>query len=315
MTRRSHVPTVQEIHGLEEVVDLAALYTGALFRILYWRCLHDGRLLREERTNAWDVLTMVDHGAFVHHMGGERAMVDASSVVLNEAWRPYRTTHPFGCGDHGFHVLMRRDVLREALADGRSRIRSPGIRMARIGGRSRAALSQRLLVRRLRRGLPVDPLAAEETVLELLDDVLDHLPLPDPRPSPRRAARREHGELAEAVRCFLFERLAEPLKIEDVARAVHVSPFHLCRTFKLTTGETIHQYRNRLRLTESLEPAGEPGTDLTALALDLGFSSHSHFTAAFRSLFAMTPSEYRRLTTARRDQAARNWKNAVVKLK
>ena len=36
--------------------------------------------------------------------------------------------------------------------------------------------------------------------------------------------------------------------------------------------------------------------DLTALALDLGFSSHSHFTAAFRRAFGRPPAEFRRIT-------------------
>jgi AraC-like DNA-binding protein len=36
--------------------------------------------------------------------------------------------------------------------------------------------------------------------------------------------------------------------------------------------------------------------DLTALALDLGFSSHAHFTSAFRQTYGRTPSEFRRST-------------------
>jgi AraC-like DNA-binding protein len=34
-------------------------------------------------------------------------------------------------------------------------------------------------------------------------------------------------------------------------------------------------------------------SDLTALAFDLGFSSHSHFSAAFRRAFGCTPSAFR----------------------
>lgn len=317
MAHREEVPTVREIQGLEEYVDLDTLFASPLFRIRYWRCLRDGQVLREERTNEWDALTLVDHGAFVHHMGGESALVDPTSVVLNEAWRPYRTSHLFGCGDHGFHVLMRSDVLGEALGEegcrrpgnnrpgnNRPGNRRRGILMARIGGRSRAALRQRLLVRRLRRGLPVDPLAVEESVLDLLHEVLDDLARRGaaPRASLGDETRQTHGELVESVRGLLWERLSEPLRIDDVARALHVSPFHLCRIFKRTAGETIHQYRNRLRLVEALEPVGEPDTDLASLAFDLGFSSHSHFTSAFRRLFAMTPTEFRRLTSARREE-------------
>jgi AraC-like DNA-binding protein len=55
----------------------------------------------------------------------------------------------------------------------------------------------------------------------------------------------------------------------------------------------------RLRLHASLERVAEPGSDLTAVALDLGFASHSHFTAAFRRSFGLTPSALRAQARAR----------------
>jgi AraC family transcriptional regulator len=55
----------------------------------------------------------------------------------------------------------------------------------------------------------------------------------------------------------------------------------------------MHRYLNRLRLLEALEPLAQGEADLSTLALDLGFSSHSHFTAAFRKEFAMSPREVR----------------------
>jgi len=48
----------------------------------------------------------------------------------------------------------------------------------------------------------------------------------------------------------------------------------------------------RLRLARALDVIGGY-EDLTALGLDLGFSSHSHFTAAFRETYGRTPSQFR----------------------
>jgi AraC-like DNA-binding protein len=39
--------------------------------------------------------------------------------------------------------------------------------------------------------------------------------------------------------------------------------------------------------------------DLTALGLDLGFSSHSHFTSSFRQAYGQTPAEFQRATRLR----------------
>ena len=66
----------------------------------------------------------------------------------------------------------------------------------------------------------------------------------------------------------------------------------MCRAFRAVTGSTLHAYRNRLRLQHSLEHVAG-GESLLDLALDLGYSSHSHFTAAFRRLFGTTPSRVR----------------------
>jgi AraC-like DNA-binding protein len=76
-----------------------------------------------------------------------------------------------------------------------------------------------------------------------------------------------------------------------------MTPFQLCRAFSRVFGETMTSYRLRLRLMASLEQirAGEPLTDI---ALAQGFSSHSHFSAAFRAAFGRTPASCRDRVTS-----------------
>jgi AraC-like DNA-binding protein len=64
------------------------------------------------------------------------------------------------------------------------------------------------------------------------------------------------------------------------------------------TGGTIHQHRQGLRLAAGLTRL-ETGEALTDIALDLGYSSHSHFTAAFRSVYGAPPRQVRTWVTAR----------------
>jgi AraC-like DNA-binding protein len=106
------------------------------------------------------------------------------------------------------------------------------------------------------------------------------------------------------VRALLALRLGEPVTLEDVGRAVGVSPFHLCRLFRAVTGTTIARYRHTLRLRAALERVARPDADLSAVALDHGYSSHSHFTAAFRREFGMTPTEFRRAAARSRRNVA-----------
>ncbi len=89
--------------------------------------------------------------------------------------------------------------------------------------------------------------------------------------------------------------MSERVTLDDVARAVHVSPFHLARIFQQQTGVPVHRYLTQLRLRASLERLD---SDLTVVALELGFSSHSHFTDAFRREFGRSPSEMRKILEA-----------------
>jgi AraC-like DNA-binding protein len=57
-------------------------------------------------------------------------------------------------------------------------------------------------------------------------------------------------------------------------------------------GVPLHGYLTQLRLARALVELPH-ASDLTTLALDLGFSSHSHFTAVFRAAFGCTPSQFR----------------------
>ena len=73
---------------------------------------------------------------------------------------------------------------------------------------------------------------------------------------------------------------------------VGVSPVYLTQSFREVEGVPLYRYHVRLRLARALDLlAGED--DLAALAQDLGFSSHSHFAAAFQQAYQRTPSAFR----------------------
>ena len=105
--------------------------------------------------------------------------------------------------------------------------------------------------------------------------------------------RRDDVDVIEAARDMIARRFKDNLSLSEIAREVGSSVFHLARIFKTRTGFSLHAYRNQLRLRSALERLRDPGIDLTGIALDLGFSSHSHFTETFRRAFGKTPSAVR----------------------
>jgi AraC family transcriptional regulator len=105
--------------------------------------------------------------------------------------------------------------------------------------------------------------------------------------------------LVDAARVVLARRFRDKLSLGELARAVFSSPFHLARIFRRETGLSLHRHLTRLRLRHALEHLADGKPDLTMLALDLGFSSHAHFTHAFRNEFGYAPSEFSRQLSMR----------------
>ena len=100
-------------------------------------------------------------------------------------------------------------------------------------------------------------------------------------PSARRSVRQ--------AQAFLAAHYQEDHCLSEIARQADCSPFHLARAFRQRTGHSLHAYRTALRLRHGLRALGS-GPDLSQLALDLGYSSHSHFSAQFKRYFGGSPS-------------------------
>jgi len=135
-----------------------------------------------------------------------------------------------------------------------------------------------------------EALAIDEAVVSLLDRVLGGaFRARTAAPPPPAASARD---IIEHARALLAADVSARWELGPLARRLNISPFTLCRRFHAETSMTLTEYRMQLRLRSSLEPvaAGEPLTDV---ALALGFSSHSHFTACFRRGFGAPPSAVR----------------------
>ncbi len=158
---------------------------------------------------------------------------------------------------------------------------------------------QRQLYTEMRRGT-VEPLDAEERALDIVADAIGGArDGRRPGPAANRATEEAHRDLAMRAKALLARNLSSPVSLTKLARDLVVSPYHLCRVFRRQTGTTLHRHRLDLRLRVALERLTTPGADLSQLALDLGFSSHSHFTSAFHRHMGAAPSAVRRTLRGR----------------
>jgi AraC family transcriptional regulator len=91
---------------------------------------------------------------------------------------------------------------------------------------------------------------------------------------------------------YIKDHLAEPLRIDKLARLAHFSPFHFQRIFRSIVGEPVHACVNRLRLESAVRHIlYGPKATLTEVALGSGFTSSSQFSRAFRQAYGFSPKQ------------------------
>ena len=225
-------------------------------------------------------------GTYVRHLGRDDAVAEANQVLFFNAGEGYQVSHPVQGGDTSLVVVVEEALLRELAPD--ALLRS-GAELAfrpqrlRIDPRAQALVA--LLRHSLHQGV-AEPLEAESLALTLAQRSLG------PRTTHAAGASIGRRRLADRTKLVLAHDLARRWTLVEIAAEVGCSPVYLTQVFRQVEGLPLYRYQMRLRLARALDLLMQYD-DLTALGLDLGFSSHSHFSAAFRGAYGRSPSAFR----------------------
>jgi AraC-like DNA-binding protein len=269
------------------------LYRSPSVAVGAFRCPRAHPLFRDSGPIENDVFVFPRTRVGIAHAGGRRFTADPAVVTLYNRGQLYARTAVDDADRSDWFAVDRALALEAVRTHEPDRDGRP-FRFDHAASPSSAYLLQRALFERLRAGGPVDALLVEETVVRLLDLVLARAYAVRAAHAARRDEDAEHA-IVESTRATIGARYAEDLPLAALARAVGASRSRLCRVFRRRTGTTLHAYRDGLRLRAALE-ALPHRDDLTGLALDLGYASHSHFGARFKRAFGMSPSEARLLS-------------------
>ena len=226
-------------------------------------------------------------GVYVRHLGHDQAVAEANQVLFFNAHEGYRVSHPVPGGDASLTLILSEPLLRE-LAPPRT-VLHDGTATAfrrqrlRIDPRAQALVA---LLRHSLRGNIAESLEAESLALTLVQRALG------PRTAHAAGASAGRQRLVDRVKLVLASDPARRWTLAEIAAEVRGSPVYLTQVFQQVEGLPLYRYQMRLRLARALDLLGQYD-DLTALSLDLGFSSHSHFSASFRQVYGRSPSEFR----------------------
>ena len=225
-------------------------------------------------------------GLYVRHLARDQAVADANQVLFFNAREGYRVSHPVAGGDASLSLAVREPQLREIAAHSFLRDgKMLAFRQQRVRIDARAQALVALLRHRLRQKI-AEPLEAETLALTLVQRALG------PRTTHAAGATVGRQRLVDRVKFVLASDLGRRWTLAEIAAEVRGSPVYLTQVFQQVEGLPLYRYQLRLRLARALDLLPQYD-DLTALSLDLGFSSHSHFSAAFRQAYGRSPSAFR----------------------
>ncbi|MHB0951760.1 MAG: helix-turn-helix transcriptional regulator [Allorhizobium sp.] len=250
------------------------------------------REIGEEESASLTCLVFPYRGVFVRHVGEEEVVAEPNQVLFFNRGEAYRVSHPVVGGDACLSIAMPEALLAELVPDAHS-TKMPTFAFNRqklqVDARAQA------LVALLRHGLATgtaEMLEAEALALTLV----------------RRAVGKHNAgvqstsygrkKLADRAKLVLSSDIARRWTLGEIAGETGVSPVYLTQIFQQVEGVPLYRYQLRLRLAKALDLLADYD-DLTALGLDLGFSSHSHFSAAFRQAYGRTPAEFQRFVGLR----------------
>ena len=232
-------------------------------------------------------------GVFAAHGCGKEILGNVGCVVLIGAHEDYSVAHP-GADWHAYTYLrVHAAVIEESFGPMRFAARSL----------DRAQMLAVSLIANSMRSGQWDDLEAEELAMLLLAAVVNSFGTPERSTAARVGAQRT--KRIQRICAMLAAAPTEHWRLQSIGRQVACSPFHLARDFRAVTGETIGRYLLRLRLGVALDRVAGGAEDLAALASDIGFAHHSHFTYRFHQAFGLTPTDARRLLSERRLEAFR----------
>lgn len=231
-------------------------------------------------------------GVYVRHLGREDAVAEANQMLFFNQAESYSISHPVRGGDACLSIWVREDLLHE-LTPEEHLVEGSALRFRRQ--RMRVDTKTQLLVALLRHRLEnrsMETLEAETLTLALIQCALGE------QTSPAARATQGLQKLVDRAKLVLSSDLSRRWTLVEVAAEVGVSPVYLTQAFAQVEGVPLYRYQLRLRLARALDLLATCD-DLSVLGLELGFSSHSHFSAAFRQAYGRTPAQFQRSARSR----------------
>lgn len=94
---------------------------------------------------------------------------------------------------------------------------------------------------------------------------------------------------------YMMKNYNEEINLDKIADIAHMAPASVCRFFKASTGLTIFEYLNKIKIDYSCQLLLNSDLNIVNISYDCGFNNLSHFNKQFKKFNGKTPTQFRRL--------------------
>lgn len=112
----------------------------------------------------------------------------------------------------------------------------------------------------------------------------------------------ERYERIKPVLEYMRQNIAEPIRLETLAKLCSVSPAHFCRIFRQITGTAPVQYLTTLRLHQAAALLRRTDRSISQIAAEVGFDDVGYMSRCFKKQFGMTPTQVKRQSSGQPNQ-------------
>ncbi|MBC6934992.1 MAG: AraC family transcriptional regulator [Chloroflexi bacterium] len=125
----------------------------------------------------------------------------------------------------------------------------------------------------------------------------------------RPSVRLNPHQQVHLARLLLDQSHRTPITIEDLSRAVALSPYYLIRVFRQTYKQTPHQYLVGQRIASAKELLRNSDLSITEICAAVGYESLGSFSTSklFSRITAATSWCFRRTSPAIRRSCTQRW--------
>lgn len=155
------------------------------------------------------------------------------------------------------------------------------------------SLSQCGLIVSRRDGKEVYYKAADTEICDLLHKGIERI-MEISCPEDMISGHRSKEALIESVRKYMIEHMSERITIEELSRKYLTNPTTLKSSFKEIHGVSIAAYMKQRRMEEAAKQLDNTEKSILDIARSIGYDSQSRFTTAFKDIYGMLPTEYRK---------------------